>query len=102
MAKIYLTTVLDENDNEVELYYLTLKPFTDHTEEIQRFIENKINESTPILETFIDGGAVKRVHKQIYEIVDGLKIARVYTYQYPAEHPQNGIINNINTEYYGD
>jgi len=100
--KIYLTTILDSKDNEVELYYQTLKSFDKHQEEVKNFIDTKINELLPIDEQFTDGGATPRLSKQIYQINDELKIARVYEYQYPASHPENGIITNIKLEYYGN
>jgi hypothetical protein len=100
--KIYLTTILDSEDNEVELFYQTLKPFDEHSEDVQNFIENKINELTPIEEQFTDGGIVPRLHKQIYQINDTLQMAKVYEYQYPANHPQNGIIQSLKLQYHGN
>ena len=102
MAKIYLTTILDADENEVELYYQTLKSLEEHSEEVKNFIESKINISTPIDELFIDGGITPRLGKQIYEINAALKMARLYEYEYPANHAKNGIIKEIKTEYYGN
>ena len=99
--KIYLTTVLDENDNEVELYYQTLKPFEKHSEEIQEFIKSKFINPLEVFETTINGEGTPRLDKQIYRISEDLHIAVKYIYQNPVGHKKSGL-HTTKIEYHGN
>ena len=100
--KIYLTTVLDENDNEVELYYQTLKSFEEHSEEIRQFIESKFINSLEVFETLIEGmSGVPRLDKQIYRISEDLHIAVKYIYHNPVGHKKSGL-HTTKIEYHGN
>ena len=99
--KIYLTTIINSEENEVELYYQTLKSYEEHSEDVRNFIESLIGKTSPVEELFTDGGTVPRLDKQVFQINETLKIARIYEYQYSATHEKNGVINNIKHSYYG-
>lgn len=74
-----------------ELIYNTELPFEEQTNEVQQFINNKMNGNAP-LETFEPAGKTPRVILQEWDF-STYKILKQYYYQNPPESDRNGIIS---------
>ena len=73
-----------------ELFYDTELSFDEHIDEVKSFINNIINNTNPTSKTEEPAGVWPRPLKEVWEIVEGLKIAKIYNYVYPATHENNG------------